>query len=126
MINSYNKRVKSRSFQVGDLVLQRADALKLIGKLDPTWEGPYKVTSVIGKGAYELEDQRVAPCLDHGTFTISRNTSHKKNPMKDHRAKGAAPCSGPQKDHQLIGVIPLLRSSKGSSTHMDHPPAWVL
>ncbi|KAL0454705.1 UNVERIFIED_CONTAM: hypothetical protein Slati_0809700 [Sesamum latifolium] len=51
MINSCNKRVKSRSFQVGDLVLQRADALKPIGKLDPTWEGPYKVTSIIGKGA---------------------------------------------------------------------------
>ncbi|KAL0445059.1 UNVERIFIED_CONTAM: hypothetical protein Slati_2228600 [Sesamum latifolium] len=77
MINSYNKRVKSRSFQVGDLVLQRVDALKPIGKLDPTWEGPYKVTSVIGKGAYELEDQRVAPCLDHGTCTISRNTLRK-------------------------------------------------
>ncbi|KAL0462458.1 UNVERIFIED_CONTAM: hypothetical protein Slati_0133400 [Sesamum latifolium] len=50
MINSYNKRVKSRSFQVGDLVLRRADALKPIGKLDPTWEGPYKVTSIIGRG----------------------------------------------------------------------------
>ncbi|KAL0289077.1 UNVERIFIED_CONTAM: hypothetical protein Sradi_7081300 [Sesamum radiatum] len=34
----------------------KADALKPIGKLDPTWEGPYKITSVIGKGAYELED----------------------------------------------------------------------
>ncbi|KAL0440515.1 UNVERIFIED_CONTAM: hypothetical protein Slati_2534500 [Sesamum latifolium] len=56
MINSYNKIVKSRSFQVGDLVLRRADTLKPIGKLDPTWEGPYKATSVIGKGAYELED----------------------------------------------------------------------
>ncbi|KAL0420201.1 UNVERIFIED_CONTAM: Ribonuclease HI [Sesamum latifolium] len=61
MINSYNKRVKSRSFQVEDLVLRRADALKPIGKLDPTWEGPYKVTSVIGKGAYELEDPEGRP-----------------------------------------------------------------
>ncbi|KAL0453267.1 UNVERIFIED_CONTAM: hypothetical protein Slati_1304800 [Sesamum latifolium] len=61
MINFYNKRVKSRSFQVGDLVLRRADALKPIGKLDPTWEGPYKVTSVIGKGAYELEDPDGCP-----------------------------------------------------------------
>ncbi|KAL0416876.1 UNVERIFIED_CONTAM: hypothetical protein Slati_3519500 [Sesamum latifolium] len=61
MINSYNKRVKSRSFQVGDLVLRRVDALKPIGKLDPTWEGPYKVTSVIGKGAYELEDPEGRP-----------------------------------------------------------------
>ncbi|KAL0456811.1 UNVERIFIED_CONTAM: hypothetical protein Slati_1020300 [Sesamum latifolium] len=54
-------RSKITNFQVGDLVLRRVDALKPIGKLDPTWEGPYKVTSVIGKGAYELEDQRVAP-----------------------------------------------------------------
>ncbi|KAL0404340.1 UNVERIFIED_CONTAM: hypothetical protein Sradi_2074800 [Sesamum radiatum] len=36
MINSYNKRVKSRGFQVGDLVLRRADALKPVGKLEPT------------------------------------------------------------------------------------------
>ncbi|KAL0401757.1 UNVERIFIED_CONTAM: hypothetical protein Slati_4205600 [Sesamum latifolium] len=56
MINSYNKRVKARSFQVGDLVLRRADALKPLGKLDPTWEGPYKITGIIGRGAYELED----------------------------------------------------------------------
>ncbi|KAL0451765.1 UNVERIFIED_CONTAM: hypothetical protein Slati_1154600 [Sesamum latifolium] len=61
MINSYNKRVKSQSFQVGDLVLRRVDALKPIGKLDPTWEGPYKVTSIIGKGAYELEDPEGRP-----------------------------------------------------------------
>ncbi|KAL0361980.1 UNVERIFIED_CONTAM: hypothetical protein Sradi_3882500 [Sesamum radiatum] len=61
MINSYNKRVKSRGFQVGDLVLQRADALKPIGKLDPTWEGPYKITGIIGKGAYVLEDPKGRP-----------------------------------------------------------------
>ncbi|KAL0446345.1 UNVERIFIED_CONTAM: hypothetical protein Slati_1762400 [Sesamum latifolium] len=87
MINSYNKRVKSRSFQVGVLVLRRADALKPIGKLDPTWEGLYKVTSVIGKGLTSWKTQRVAPCLDHGTFTISRNTlyneilNHKGHPL---------------------------------------------
>ncbi|KAL0289308.1 UNVERIFIED_CONTAM: hypothetical protein Sradi_7075800 [Sesamum radiatum] len=61
MINSYNKRVKSRSFQVGDLVLRRADALKPVGKLDPVWEGPYKTTGIIGKGAYELEDAEGRP-----------------------------------------------------------------
>ncbi|KAL0458916.1 UNVERIFIED_CONTAM: hypothetical protein Slati_0518800 [Sesamum latifolium] len=61
MITSYNKRVKSQNFQVGDLVLRRADALKPIGKLDPTWEGSYKVTSVLGKGAYELEDLEGRP-----------------------------------------------------------------
>ncbi|KAL0411461.1 UNVERIFIED_CONTAM: hypothetical protein Slati_3735800 [Sesamum latifolium] len=56
MINSYNKRVKARNYQVGDLVLRRADVLKPVGKLDPTWEGPYKITGIIGRGAYELED----------------------------------------------------------------------
>ncbi|KAL0404559.1 UNVERIFIED_CONTAM: hypothetical protein Sradi_2096700 [Sesamum radiatum] len=61
MINSYNKRVKSRSFQVGDLVLRRANALKPVGKPDPTWKGPYKITSIIGKGAYELEDPEGRP-----------------------------------------------------------------
>ncbi|KAL0406404.1 UNVERIFIED_CONTAM: Ribonuclease HI [Sesamum latifolium] len=48
MINAYNRRVKTRSFQVRDLVLRRVDALKPVGKLDPIWEGPYKVTNVIG------------------------------------------------------------------------------
>ncbi|KAL0409686.1 UNVERIFIED_CONTAM: hypothetical protein Sradi_1903000 [Sesamum radiatum] len=61
MINSYNKRVKSRDFQVGDLVLRRADALKPVGKLDPTWEGPYKITGIIGKGAYDLGNPEGRP-----------------------------------------------------------------
>ncbi|KAL0458950.1 UNVERIFIED_CONTAM: hypothetical protein Slati_0522200 [Sesamum latifolium] len=123
MINSYNKRVKSQSFQVGDLVLRSVDALKPIGKLDPTWEGPYKVTSVIGKGAYELEDPEGRPCLDHGMCTISRNTLRNKIPLKDHQVTGTAPCSGPPKDHRFTGATPLLRSSKGSPIHRVHPPA---
>ncbi|KAL0416307.1 UNVERIFIED_CONTAM: hypothetical protein Slati_3462600 [Sesamum latifolium] len=61
MINSYNKRVKARSFQVGDLVLRRVDTLKPVGKLDPTWEGPYKITGIIGRGVYELEDPEGRP-----------------------------------------------------------------
>ncbi|KAL0444641.1 UNVERIFIED_CONTAM: hypothetical protein Slati_2186800 [Sesamum latifolium] len=56
MINAHTKRVKARRFQVGDLVLQIVDTLKPIGKLNPKWEGPYKVTKIIGNGAYELED----------------------------------------------------------------------
>ncbi|KAI3451561.1 hypothetical protein Pfo_008226 [Paulownia fortunei] len=51
-------RSKIRNFQVGDLVLRRADALKQTGKLEANWEGPYKVTRVIAGGAYELEDER--------------------------------------------------------------------
>ncbi|KAI3465894.1 hypothetical protein Pfo_022557 [Paulownia fortunei] len=54
----YSRKVKIRNFQVGDLVLRRADALKQTGKLEANWEGPYKVTRVIARGAYELEDVR--------------------------------------------------------------------
>ncbi|KAL0416439.1 UNVERIFIED_CONTAM: hypothetical protein Slati_3475800 [Sesamum latifolium] len=56
MINAHNKRVKARHFQVGDLVLRRIDTLKPVGKLDPKWKVPYKITKIIGNGAYELED----------------------------------------------------------------------
>ncbi|GJS66753.1 hypothetical protein Tco_0681317, partial [Tanacetum coccineum] len=28
-----------------------------IGKLGPKWEGPYKVTEALGKGAYKLRDR---------------------------------------------------------------------
>ena len=27
-------------------------------KLSPTWEGPYRVSEVLGKGAYKLKDLR--------------------------------------------------------------------
>ncbi|KAL0444481.1 UNVERIFIED_CONTAM: hypothetical protein Slati_2170800 [Sesamum latifolium] len=91
MISSYNKRVKPRGFQVGDLVLRRVDALKPVGKLDPIWEGPYKITSIISKGAYELEDPEGRPCLDHGMFTILRNTLRNKIPLKVIKPRGPPP-----------------------------------
>ncbi|KAL0427927.1 UNVERIFIED_CONTAM: hypothetical protein Slati_2967500 [Sesamum latifolium] len=59
--NAYNRRVKTQSFQVEDLVLRRVDALKTGGKTGSHMEGPYKVTSVIGRGAYRLEDLEGRP-----------------------------------------------------------------
>ncbi|KAK6141011.1 hypothetical protein DH2020_025249 [Rehmannia glutinosa] len=56
MMNEYNKRVMKRNIQVGDLVLKKVEVSKHVGKLDPNWEGPYKVVRVSGKGAYRLED----------------------------------------------------------------------
>ena len=54
----YKKRVNPRELVVGDLVLRkvigsRQDATH--GKLGPNWEGPYKITSVAGVGAFRLE-----------------------------------------------------------------------
>ncbi|KAL8520617.1 hypothetical protein ACS0TY_011236 [Phlomoides rotata] len=52
----YNKRVTFRSFQVGDFVLRRANALKNTRKLELNWKGPYKVVQVLHGGAYKLQD----------------------------------------------------------------------
>ena len=55
----YNKNVRPRSFQQGDLVLRKVlgNTKNLNdGKLGPNWEGPYLVQSVTGTGAYHLED----------------------------------------------------------------------
>ena len=56
----FNRKVKSRSFKVGDLVLRKVtlttrDFTKR--KLTPNWEGPYKVISCQKLGAYYLEDR---------------------------------------------------------------------
>ena len=47
LANSYNKRVKPRVFQQGDLVLRKVfekTTDPTTGKFQPNWEGPYVVT----------------------------------------------------------------------------------
>ncbi|KAL0462487.1 UNVERIFIED_CONTAM: hypothetical protein Slati_0136300 [Sesamum latifolium] len=56
MTRGYNQKVKPRSFQVDDLVLKKVEVSKHVGKLDPTWEGPYKVTEIKKRGIYALQD----------------------------------------------------------------------
>ena len=58
MAQYYNSWVRHRDFQVGDLVLRRvmgAARDPTQGKLDPNWEGPYRITSWQRKGTYYLE-----------------------------------------------------------------------
>ncbi|KAL2251820.1 UNVERIFIED_CONTAM: Gag-Pol polyprotein [Sesamum indicum] len=43
MLRGHNKNLRPRSLQVGDLVLRRVEVSKHVGKLDPNWEGPFKV-----------------------------------------------------------------------------------
>ncbi|XP_074566671.1 uncharacterized protein LOC141823303 [Curcuma longa] len=56
MCNTYNKRVIPRTFQVGDLVWKKAKPVGDIGKLEPPWEGPYRVVKKTSVGAYYLVD----------------------------------------------------------------------
>ncbi|KAD4585878.1 hypothetical protein E3N88_23479 [Mikania micrantha] len=61
---SYNKNIMIRIFQVGDLVLSKAfqnTTNPADGKLVPKWEGPYKIESEAGKGAYKLINMEGEP-----------------------------------------------------------------
>ena len=51
--------MKLRPLALGDLVLRKvvgAAKDSSWGKLKPNWEGPFRITSVAGIGAYYLED----------------------------------------------------------------------
>lgn len=61
----YNQDVKTREFSAGDLVLRKVVRNKRdtnVGKLAPTWEGPYRVVAIVGEDTYYLE------CLDERPF----------------------------------------------------------
>ena len=54
----YNKNIRVRTFKIGDWVLRRVFQNTKetgAGKLGPNWEGPYKITKVVGHGAYKLQ-----------------------------------------------------------------------
>ena len=56
---AYNKKVKSKTFQVGDLVWKTILPLgakdNKFGKWSPSWEGPYRVANIIFKDSYMVE-----------------------------------------------------------------------
>ncbi|XP_077231894.1 uncharacterized protein LOC143865077 [Tasmannia lanceolata] len=55
--NYHNSKIRPREFRTGDLVLRKATVSQptKVGKLSPTWEGPYRVKEVIRPGSYKLE-----------------------------------------------------------------------
>ena len=57
----YNRSVKLRRFNIGDLVLRKvtlATKDPAQGKLGPSWEGPYRVVHYLRQGSYHLEDSK--------------------------------------------------------------------
>ena len=58
MADYYNKRVKLRRLDIGDLVLRKVTPTTknpAQGKLGPTWEGLYRVVHYSKQGSYHLE-----------------------------------------------------------------------
>ena len=57
----YNRMVKLKKFDIGDLVLRKVTpAMKdpAQGKLSPNWEGPYRVVHYARQGSHHLEDAK--------------------------------------------------------------------
>ena len=53
----YNKKVKLRQLDIRDLILRKvtpATKNPAHGKLEPTWEGPYRVVHYSRQGSYHL------------------------------------------------------------------------
>lgn len=60
----YNKGIKCKEFIPRDLVLRKVlgnTRDPTIGKLGSNWEEPYCVTSIVGTGAYQLENLNERP-----------------------------------------------------------------
>ena len=58
MIRYYNKKVKVRRFNTGDLALRKVSQATndpSQGKLGPAWEGPYEVIRYSREGSYYLK-----------------------------------------------------------------------
>nr|GEX89962.1 reverse transcriptase domain-containing protein [Tanacetum cinerariifolium] len=56
------EEVRNISFRPGDLIYRSNEASHVEegGKLEPKWEGPYKVTEALGKEAYKLREYNVS------------------------------------------------------------------
>ena len=52
----YNRKVKPRSFQEGDLVLRLIQRTADQHKLSAHWEGPFIISKVLGNDSYYLID----------------------------------------------------------------------
>lgn len=50
MAKAYNTHIQLGSFQMGDLLMGRFDTTHPVDKLNPTWEGLYKVTGIMDAG----------------------------------------------------------------------------
>ncbi|KAL1333382.1 hypothetical protein AAHE18_11G096500 [Arachis hypogaea] len=86
MSKSYNRRVKAKTFAVGDLVWKTILPIerksKIYGKWSPTWEGPYVVEKVYPGNAYkiiEIGSGRRIPSINGKYLKVYRPGIHEIN-----------------------------------------------
>ena len=57
----HSRSVRSRTLEVGDLVLRRVLSREGLHKLSPMWEGPFRIARISRPGAARLETQDGVP-----------------------------------------------------------------
>lgn len=72
----HSRRVRSRTFQEGDLVLRLAQNKTGFHNLTPPWERPFVVSRNLHNGSYDLVDIREEAKL------IGNNTYHTRFPIQ--------------------------------------------
>ena len=77
---AYTKKIKLKSFQVGDLVWKTILSLGMksnkFSKWSPSWEGPYRIIKVIFGNSYMLETLQVeCPRAINGRYLKKYYTS---------------------------------------------------
>jgi hypothetical protein len=70
----HSRRVKTRTFQEGDLVLRWVQSKEGMHKLSPPWEGPFIISKKLNNGSYYLVDARekseTVNDSTHSTFSM--------------------------------------------------------
>lgn len=77
MARAYNKRVRLRLFDLGDLVMKKIQLQGERGNLDPKYEGPFKIVEKARVTAYYLEDAEGRKINGHGILSTLENTTPK-------------------------------------------------
>ena len=72
----HSRRVKTRSFQEGDLVLRLVQSQVVMHKLSPPWEGPFIISRKLHNGSYYLVNARERS-------TTTNNTDHSTNTLEE-------------------------------------------
>ena len=79
---AFNKKIKPRVYQTGDLVIKRIILPQgdPMGKWTPTYEGPFMINNIFSGGAMILTTMDGDDLLHPVNADIVKNTTHKQRP----------------------------------------------
>lgn len=81
IVKAYNKKVKIKTFSVGDYVwkvnLHMDQRDRALDKWSPNWEGPFRIVQAFSNNAYEIKEL----ASDHQILRVNGKYLKKYKPM---------------------------------------------